>query len=114
MNGNGNIIGRQSIENEGGNDNELQSIVHGNGNGTGNVELPQSIVNGNGNGTGNVELLQSIVNDNEKNIAHKSKQKNKKSLRRLGRGLFFPAFLDGEGSGAAGRSLRDVNCVTLH
>ena len=59
MIGNGNIIGRQSIENEGGNDNELQSIVHGNGNGTGNVELPQSIVHG-----------------DEKNIAHKSKQKN--------------------------------------
>ena len=96
MNGNGNIIGRQSIENEGGNDNELQSIVHGNG-----------------NGTGNVELLQSIVNGDEKNIAHKSKQKNKKSLRRLGRGLFFPAFLDGEGSGAAGRSLRGGDCVTL-
>jgi hypothetical protein len=96
VNGNGNIIGRQSIENEGGNDNKLQSIVHGNG-----------------NGTGNVELLQSIVNGDEKNMRTKSKQKNKKSLRRLGPGLFFPAFLDGEGSGAAGRSLRGVNCVTL-
>jgi len=109
VNGNGNIIGRQSIENEGGNDNKLQSIVHGNGNGTGNVELPQSIVNG----TGNVELLQSIVNGDEKNIAHKKQAKNKKSLQRLGRGLFFPAFLDGGGLGAAGRSLRGVNCVTL-
>ena len=76
MIGNGNIIGRQSIENEGGNDNELQSIVNGNGNGTGNAELPQSIVHGNGNGTGNVELPQSIVHGDEKNIAHKSKQKN--------------------------------------
>ena len=76
MIGNGNIIGHQSIENEGGNDNELQSIVNGNGNGTGNAELPQSIVHGNGNGTGNVELPQSIVNGDEKNIAHKSKQKN--------------------------------------
>jgi len=76
VNGNGNIIGRQSIENEGGNDNELQSIVNGNGNGTGNAELPQSIVHGNGNGTGNVELPQSIVHGDEKNIAHKSKQKN--------------------------------------
>jgi hypothetical protein len=75
VNGNGNIIGRQSIENEGGNDNELQSIVNGNENGTRNVELSQSIVNGNGNGTGNVELLQSIVNDDEKNIAHKKPSK---------------------------------------
>jgi hypothetical protein len=49
--------------------------VHGNGNGTGNVELPQSIVNGNGNGTGNVELLQRIVNSDEKNIAHKKQAK---------------------------------------
>ena len=83
VNGNGNIIGHQSIEHEGGNDNELQSIVNGNENGTRNVELSQSIVNGNGNGTGDVELPQSIVNGNEKNIGHKSKQKTKKSPRRL-------------------------------
>src|SRR5215831_5805328 len=58
--------------------------------------------------------LRSVTRNATRKISRtKSKQKNKKSLRRLGRGLFFPAFLDGEGSGAAGRSLRGVNCVTL-